>query len=202
MATRTQYVLIDFENVQPDALAGLDAEHFRVLLFVGASQTKIAVDVAACLQRLGDRAEYIRIAGNGPNALDFHIAFHMGLIAARDPDAFLHVVSKDTGFDPLIQHLKGRKVFSKRSVSVDDIPAVKAAAPNHGSDRLDRVLADLRARGASRPRTLQTLANTIKTTLQGQLTDPEVDALVETLRSRGWIAVNATKVTYALPPAP
>lgn len=34
---RTNYVLIDYENVQPTSLAGLDAEHFRVLVCVGAS---------------------------------------------------------------------------------------------------------------------------------------------------------------------
>lgn len=75
---RINYVLIDYENVQPGSLAGLDAEHFRVLVFVGANQTKLAFDTAAALQRLGPRAEYVRIAGNGPNALDFHIASTSG----------------------------------------------------------------------------------------------------------------------------
>jgi hypothetical protein len=27
---------------------------------------------------MGDRAEYVKIAGKGPNALDFHIAFYSG----------------------------------------------------------------------------------------------------------------------------
>ena len=75
---RTNYVLIDYENVQPTSLAGLDAEHFRVLVFVGASQNKLTFDTAAAVQKLGARAEYIKIAGNGSNALDFHIAFHIG----------------------------------------------------------------------------------------------------------------------------
>ena len=50
---RTNYVLIDFENVQPTSLSGLDAEHFRVLVFVGASQNKLSFETAAALQRLG-----------------------------------------------------------------------------------------------------------------------------------------------------
>ena len=38
---RTNYVLIDFENVQPESLVGLQQDHFKVLVFVGANQTKV-----------------------------------------------------------------------------------------------------------------------------------------------------------------
>ncbi len=48
---RTNYVLIDYENVQPDALCILDAEHFKVIVFVGATQTKVTFETAAALQR-------------------------------------------------------------------------------------------------------------------------------------------------------
>ena len=75
---RTNYVLIDYENVQPDSLNGLDADHYKVLLFVGASQGKLTFEVAEAMQRLGARAQYVKIAGNGSNALDFHIAFYVG----------------------------------------------------------------------------------------------------------------------------
>jgi hypothetical protein len=107
------------------SFAGLEVEHFRVLVFVGASQSKLAFETAAAVQKLGARAEYVKIAGNGSNALDFHIAFHLGHLAAQDPTAFFHIISKDTGFDPLIQHLKERKVFVSRFKDVTDIPLLK-----------------------------------------------------------------------------
>ena len=124
---RTNYVLIDYENVQPEALSVLDEEHFKVLVFVGASQTKLAFEAAAALQRMGNRAEYIKISGNGSNALDFHIAFYIGQLASSDPTAYFHIISKDTGFDPLIQHLKSKKLFAARSCDVSEIPLVKVA---------------------------------------------------------------------------
>ena len=65
-------MLIDYENVQPSYMAALDADHFHVLVFVGASQTKVTYEVASALQEMGDRAEYIKISSNGSNALDFH----------------------------------------------------------------------------------------------------------------------------------
>ena len=158
---RTNYVLVDYENVQPSSLAGLDAEHFRVLIFVGACQSKLTFELAAALQKLGPRAEYVKIAGNGSNALDFHIAFHIGHLAAQDPTAVFHIISKDTGFDPLIQHLKERKVFASRRKDVSDIPILKAANSKSIPEKLAFVLANLQQRKTSKPRTLKTLASTI-----------------------------------------
>jgi hypothetical protein len=194
---RTNYVLIDYENVQPSSFAGVEVEHFRVLVFVGASQNKLAFETAAAVQKLGARAEYVKIAGNGSNALDFHIAFHLGQLAAQDPTAFFHIISKDTGFDPLIQHLKERKVFVSRFKDVTDIPILKAANSKTTPEKIDVVIANLRQRGASKPRTLNTLTSTINSLFQKQLNEEELAALLKGLQSKGLITVDGTKVTYA-----
>lgn len=195
---RINYVLIDYENVQPSSLAGLDGEHFRVLVFVGAGQNKLAFDTAAAMQKLGARAEYIKIAGNGSNALDFHIAFHMGRIAAEDPTAFFHIISKDAGFDPLIQHMKDRKVLASRSKDVAEIPLLKAANSKSTAEKLDVVVANLLQRGASRPRTVKTLSSTISSLFQKQLGDEDLAILMKSLEDQGFITINDSKVTYSL----
>ena len=46
------------------------------MVFIGANQTKVTIEFASLLQQLGTRAQYLRISGNGRNALDFHIAFY------------------------------------------------------------------------------------------------------------------------------
>jgi hypothetical protein len=74
--------------------------------------------------------EYVQISGSGPNALDFHIAFYIGQFAAQDPTACFHIVSNDTGFDPLIEHLKSRKISAARTPSIDSIPAIKNGGAN------------------------------------------------------------------------
>lgn len=199
MLMRTNYVLIDYENVQPSSLSGLDAEHFRVIVFVGASQNKLTFDIAAAVQKLGARAEYIKIAGNGSNALDFHIAFHMGRIAAEDTTAYFHIISKDSGFDPLIQHMKDRKVFASRSNDVADIPLVKAANSKSTPEKVDVVVANLQQRGASRPRTVKTLTSTISSLFQKQLGEDDLEALRKALEGKGFIAISGNKVTYSLP---
>ncbi|NIA27393.1 MAG: hypothetical protein GWP02_04995, partial [Desulfobulbaceae bacterium] len=100
----TNYVLIDFENVHPKNLELLTKHPFKVFVFVGASQTKVPFDLADSMQFLGNDARYIKISGNGQNALDFHIAYYIGELAGKDADAQFHIISKDKGFDPLIQH--------------------------------------------------------------------------------------------------
>lgn len=197
---RTNFVLIDYENVQPGGFTALIPDHFRVLLFVGANQTKIPFDVAAAMQLLGTRAEYIKISGNGANALDFHIAFYVGELASKDPAAYFHIISKDGGFDPLIQHLKARKICVARSKSLDDIPSLKGenkkALPE---DKVAMVVADLRRRGASKPRALSTLSSTVASLFQKQLTVSELTELIAELQRKGFVAVNGNKVSYVLP---
>jgi hypothetical protein len=192
-------VLIDFENVQPESLEHLAHDHFKLFVFVGASQTKLPFDVAASLQQLGPRAEYIKISGNGSNALDFHIAYYIGLLAAADASAYFHIISKDKGFDPLIQHLKSKKVFAGRVTAIAEIPLVKASNSKSPAERLQVVLAKLQQLKAAKPRAVKTLSTTIASLFQKQLAEEDVAVLVQELVSQGYLSVSGTKVTYALP---
>lgn len=196
---KTNYVLIDYENVQPEAMAVLGQEHFKVIVFVGASQTKVTYEVASVLQKFGDRAEYIKISGNGSNALDFHIAYYIGQLASKDPEAYFHIVSKDTGFDPLIQYLKTNKILACRSKDVTEIPLVKAANTKSPADKLVVIIGDLQRRGSAKPRTVKTLSSTINSIFQKQVSDQEVASLLDLLVKQGVVTVNGTKVSYSLP---
>lgn len=196
---RTNYVLIDYENVQPAALAALEKEHFKILVFVGASQTKVNYEIADSLQRLGPKASYIKISGNGPNALDFHIAYYIGQLAAADKDGFFHIISKDTGFDPLIAHLKTKKIYACRSRDVSDMPIVKAANSKSPTEKIEVIVANLKQRGPSKPRTVKTLTSTISSLFQKALPEEELGALLKSLQKQGYVAVNETKVSYSLP---
>ncbi len=128
-----------------------------------------------------------------------HIAYYLGQLAVADPTAYFHIISKDTGFDPLVQHLKAKKVFAGRVKAVSDIPLVKASNSKSPEDRLAVVLAKLQQLKASKPRTVATLSSTIASLFQRQLPDQEVEALVHSLGASGLLAVSGSKVTYTLP---
>jgi hypothetical protein len=217
---KTNYVLVDYENVKVAHLTRLSDERFRVTLFLGLHDTKLPVDLVLTMQQLRDRGNYVVLDAAGRNALDFYIAYYLGTLATKDPVGFFHIISKDTGFDPLIRHLKTQGILCARSESVDDLPCfirdepapsppiglttVRPQAPpasNRTLDDLTRVAAeDLIKRKASRPRKEKTLRNTIHATCGKQLQVNQIDKVFKELVSRGWIKVTGTSVTYNLPP--
>ena len=46
--------------------------------------------------------------------MDFALAYHLGRTVLADPTGHFHIVSKDAGFDPLIEHLRERNVQIER----------------------------------------------------------------------------------------
>ena len=196
---RTNYVLIDYENVQPKNLALLSQEHFRVIVFIGANQAKLPVELVTAMQTLGSRAEYVRISGNGPNALDFHIAYYIGALSTADKDAFFHIISKDTGFDPLVAHLKEKSVFCKRSASLDAIPILRALTEAPKDEQVDGVIDKLRGMPKNRPQKDKTLRTMISAWFGKKLDDAALDRIVGELVKRKVIAIDQGKVRYTLP---
>lgn len=93
-----QYILLDFENTQPEDLTPLKGTVYKLRVFLGSQQTKVPSTLAIQMQQLGGNADYIQIEGRGRNALDFHIAYYMGKLAAEDPGSRVQVISRDTGF--------------------------------------------------------------------------------------------------------
>src|SRR5262245_56268914 len=127
----TNYVLVDFENVQPESLVALAGGAFRVKVFIGAVQAKgrISFELSHSIQMLGANAEYVPIARSGPNAMDMHIAFYIGKLLEQEPGAQIHIVSRDTDFDPLIEFLGTRGSRVRRVKSIAEIAKPAAAAP-------------------------------------------------------------------------
>ncbi len=67
--------------------------------------------------------------------------------------------------------------------------------------RMAAVISDLQKRGASRPRKVATLRNTIASVFQKQLTEDQLSSLFTCLVAAGYVVVKESNVTYNLPPA-
>ena len=127
------YILIDHENVQPADLEGFDNKNVNVMVFAG-NQQKVAISLIEAVQSFGENGRFVRISGNGKNALDFHIAYYLGQYAERDPQASFLLISLDQGYDPLIEHLNKKGIQAKRisppkSTSTTAKPATSIAKP-------------------------------------------------------------------------
>ena len=213
---RTNYVLIDYENVQVQSLHLLKDEHFRVMVFLGPANTKLRVDFVLAMHQLGARSGYVSLETAGANALDFHIAYYLGNLAITDPTAYFHIISKDTGFDPLIQHLKSRKIYCARSASIEEMPSFaqspapkpeeKAAATPPApvkkipiNDYLKLAVEDLINRKSSIPRTIKTLKNTIQTKFGKGTPVAITEQVYALLIKNGHVKLNGEKVSYTFP---
>ena len=206
-----RYVLVDFENVQPSSLGALKAGDCHVMVFAGQHQTRVDLGLAQALQPFGMHAQYIQIVGSGKDALDFHIAFYIGRLSAEHPGSSFTIVSKDTGFDPLVKHLaklgiECRQVGTIGGASVE-LPrrAVKKAAATKKvakatkavvHPRLQDVIERLASMKKARPGTLKTLRSTIAKAFVPAIADADIDVLVEALRQRKVLSVEGTKIVY------
>lgn len=77
----------------------------------------------------------------------------------------------------------------------------KAAAATPKVDHYSVVLADLKKRGSSRPRKVETLKSTIRATVKGAkstITDAQIQTLIRHLQANGKIDIVDEKVTYTL----
>ena len=200
--TRTNFIFVDLENVHPTDFDLLKGGPFKIKLFLGPNQTNIRVATVKALQPLGEAAEYIEVATAGKNALDFHIAWYMGMLAAAEPTAFFHVISGDTGFDPLLRHLKSRKIYAQRCTRIADIPYFAPKPDAALAAQVDAVLNDLIRRKASRPRTEKTLLSTIDALFRKELSEAQLARLWQTLRDRGLVKTEGNRLTYVLPSSP
>jgi len=190
---RTNYVLIDFENLQPKSLDHLAKDHFKIILFLGARQKEPSFAKAISL-----RLKTIRISRSGKNAADFHIAYYIGEFAAEDRSAVFHIVSGDNGYDPLLDHLKTKQIVAKRVKAISDISPAKSSNKPLFAERFEAIIARL-SKG-TKPRTVQTLRRTIGAVFHKRLSEKEVSKLYDELVNKKIVDVSSPKVTYVLPP--
>jgi hypothetical protein len=216
-AVKKNYVLIDFENRPVKSIALLAGEQFRVYLFLGRSNTRVETALAMEMQALGDRAAYVKLESAGKNVLDFHIAYYIGELAATEPGGFFHIISGDKTFDPLIEHIKGRKIFAARSESIEEMPCFREApaaevaraqaitkptgtSPDDLMENwIQIVVEELIARGESRPVRMKKLVSTIHARIGKDRSPKEAEAVRDALVARKVSALDGVKFTYRLP---
>lgn len=128
----TIHLFIDFENHQPPPA---DFEHVhdtpcQIWLFHGPHQNRFSAEVVTAWQPLGKRVRFIQSSRNGKNALDFHIAHALGMAQQQDAasgrQACYVVVSNDSGFDALFDHMRSLGAPAGRAASIPEALALAA----------------------------------------------------------------------------
>ena len=186
-------VYIDYENLPGVHIE--DVEGTKFLIFIGENQKKIPTDTIVRMQPLGERVEWISISGVGWNALDFHIAYYLAKYHTNNTVTH-YILSKDAGYDPLIKHVVkfGQRV--KRIITLEEIKEKPVLAPEL-AQKYAKVLEILKKQDKTRrPKIRKTLASSIETLFQGQVSKEDTDLLIEHLFRERFIEEKNKRIAY------
>ena len=106
-------LLVDYENVHKIDLSLLD-DSYQAIIFVGANQEPPKAARNKATSHRFTRVDFQKIAASGKNALDFHIAFHLGRMFETAAETVCIVLSRDKGYDPLLLHLNKEGLRCRR----------------------------------------------------------------------------------------
>jgi len=178
MSIFEEYLYIDYENVQ-DVKLNVIKKTVKVKIIVGEDQTKIPIALIQKTQPFGNAVEWIQVNGKGRNALDFFIAFFLGRDVTVDKDKIFIIYSKDTGYDPLINHLKKSRIKVKRIVSFLELNQneeikIDEACLKKAKDSLMKITA------IRRPKKRKSLTGFITSTFK-ETSKQDIDNIIEDL---------------------
>lgn len=185
-------VLVDYENVRVSNLDPLFSLDTNIYIFSGQNQKTIPFELQQSAQKFGNRIEWIKIAGSGPNALDFHIAYFIGKLIATSEKVYFHIISKDKGFDPLIESIKSDGWPISREATISEIKIVKNLEKIK-SNPVELVQEYLRK--GSKPKSIKTLTNAIRKLLNLNEND-DVNNIIADLEKTKQLSISGSKVTY------
>lgn len=143
--------------------------------------------------------QLVRVTTVGKNALDFTLAYYLGRAVLAAPTVHCHIVSRDKGYDALIEHLHSQRIQVRRHDDFNTLPFTAAARPPAApqDDLVVKVWTHLRQHAANRPKRQQTLLHHLQTFAGKSATPTAATVLLTQLRKAGHVDIDAKgAVTY------
>jgi hypothetical protein len=194
-------VFVDFENVPHVDLTIVGTPAVSFTLLLGPTQTTLDVKLVEKLLAHAPSVHLVRLTSPGKNALDFTLSYYLGRAALAEPTATFHIVSKDTGYDPLIAHLRGHNMRVYRHPDFTKLPFSEKARSSQAvpGDLLTCVLEQWKKPLAGRPKSRKTLTNTLLAFARTRFPEADIAATIEILCAAGHLEIapgENGKVTY------
>jgi hypothetical protein len=132
--------LIDYENVHYAGCEGIEhlTKEDEVILFYSENASTIPMDLHIKVATSGARLRYIHVEKTGKNYLDFQLSALSGYLVAESGQEEFVVVSKDTGFNAIVdfwnqQDFLDKKIHFARREQIALTSSKKAVAKKAGS---------------------------------------------------------------------
>lgn len=177
---RTNYIFVDFENVHEVDLDLIAGKPVVVTLVLGERNKSLPVELVTKLLKYSAQVRLVETGHAGKNALDFVLAYHVGVQAVADPKGYFHILSRDKGFDALILHLKDNGVFAARHEAFGKIPVLQKEPPGL-DDRVKVLKTHFAENKTNRPAKEKTLRSFVFGRFAKTLSDAELSATITAL---------------------
>ena len=127
------YYFIDYENVHADGFIGVEriTENDIVCVMYTERSKSISLEFIEKIGKQNARIESYKAGVGTKNALVFQLSSYMGYVIAKNSenDAVFYIVSRDTGFDCLVEFWKERNIKVKRIVNFLEEDEDQQSAP-------------------------------------------------------------------------
>jgi len=190
--TRTNYIFVDFENVQETDLDRIANKPVKVVLVLGEQNKSLSVELVKKLLTYHAQVDLIQTGHRGKNALDLVLAQHIGEAKKTDPHGYFHIVSKDKDFDALIGHLKDQDTLAARHSAFSEIPVLM-----NQTERVKWLSNYFKVNPAGRPKKRKTLESQIQAKFGKALSAVEMEETLRGLAAEKIITLsNEGEVSY------
>jgi hypothetical protein len=187
ITTRTNYIFVDFENVQELDLDLIAGKAVKVFLIVGQRQKTMLSRLSRQIHKYHNQVEWIESDGAGRNALDLVLAYHVGAQAKADPQGYFHILAKDKDYDALIKHLRANHILASRDEAFAKIPALITMSRLTLEERVKWVVERFEKNKASRPKRKKSLLTNIHAFCRKELSSGEIQQIMDTMVARKMI---------------
>ncbi len=102
----------------------------------------------------------------------------------------------------LSKHLKARKIHIQREKDLAEVPILRMDSAANRDEKIAAIVKNLSGQGPARPRKEKTLTNAINSWFTKQLDEKELNALIQSLKRKGYITVKEGNISYNLTQTP
>lgn len=182
---RTNYIFVDYENVQELDLNLISGKPVRVILVLGERHKNLPLELVKQLHRFAAQVKLVETGRSGKNALDLVLALCLGEAKKADPHGYFHILSRDKDFDALIHHLKIQGALAARHGAFSEIKVLMTKV-----ERVNWLCEHFKVAQTNRPKKRKTLESHIQAQFGKALSASELEETIN-----GLIAVKTISFT-------
>ena len=111
---------VDFENVHDSGINGVTSltGDDEILIFYSMKSEHMSFDTHVSIMQSEAKVKYIKLRRSAKNYLDFQLVTHLGFVIGSGQPGPYFIISKDTGYDSVVDYWKDHGVTILRQPSI------------------------------------------------------------------------------------